>query len=370
MQKITAFLFFMLLTSTVEAQTKYHPELWIQGSGKAGFLIAHRSVMAHLIADHTYAGELGIVFQTRSRKHWNQAYNLPRVAVNAYVGTLGNNQLLGNSFGLYSCASMPLISKKWYEFSAKIGAGVAYMNKIYHEENNPWAIGVSTPINVMVVLGLESRFKIKNNSAITLALDATHFSNGATTVPNYGLNIPFLSLGYQHKIQEAKWETPTPTNTDSIPAPLKTYPLKRWEFGIMAIGSVKEIFPINQKKYTVLGLNLVARRFFNQKVGMEMSFDIFAKESIKKYRPEVEKTFGEIIQLGIYAGYILPFDKFHAIVGMGFYVRDKYQPQDMMYHRLGMRYVFKNGININLTLKSHWARADYVEYGIGYTFRK
>ena len=41
-----------------------------------------------------------------------------------------------------------------------------------------------------------------------------------------------------------------------------------------------------------------------------------------------------------------------------------------MYHRVGLRYVFANGININLVLKSHWARADYVEYGIGYTFKK
>ena len=54
------------------------------------------------------------------------------------------------------------------------------------------------------------------------------------------------------------------------------------------------------------------------------------------------------------------------VIGMGAYVRDKYKPNDKLYHRVGMRYVFDNGINLNLALKSHWARADYVEYGIGY----
>ena len=55
---------------------------------------------------------------------------------------------------------------------------------------------------------------------------------------------------------------------------------------------------------------------------------------------------------------------------MGIYLKDKYQPEDFLYHRVGMRYVFENGININLVLKSHWARADYTEFGIGYSFKR
>lgn len=379
MQKRLIFLLLILLgqntfgqdsiASTEIQKAQYKPELWIQGNLKGGFLIAHRSVMGHLVSQHAIAGEVGVVFQTRGRRYWNQAYKYPRIALNMYVGNLGHDDILGHSFGLYSCASMPLASKKWYEFSAKAGVGLVYMNKRYHQQNNPLNIGISTPINVLVLLGIESRFKIKNNSAITLSLDATHFSNGATTVPNFGLNLPFVSIGYQHKIQQSNWvnqngEVVSFDRTDVIPNQ------KRWEFGVMAIGSVKEIFPVNQKKYGIFGLNLIGRRFFNQKVGMEMSFDLMSNQSIRDFNAEIEKTFAEMLQLGVYTGYILPLDKFHAIVGMGVYVRDKYKPADLFYHRVGMRYVFKNGINMNLTLKSHWARADYVEYGIGYTFKK
>jgi hypothetical protein len=35
---------------------------------------------------------------------------------------------------------------------------------------------------------------------------------------------------------------------------------------------------------------------------------------------------------------------------------------------VGMRYRFDNGLLLNLVLKSHWAKADYVEWGVGYTF--
>ena len=54
---------------------------------------------------------------------------------------------------------------------------------------------------------------------------------------------------------------------------------------------------------------------------------------------------------------------------MGVYIKDKYQPEDYFYHRVGMRYYFKNGLNAQVVLKSHWARADYVEWGLGYTFK-
>jgi hypothetical protein len=53
---------------------------------------------------------------------------------------------------------------------------------------------------------------------------------------------------------------------------------------------------------------------------------------------------------------------------MGYYLRDKYKPEDFLYHRVGFRYYLKNGITVNCVLKSHWAKADYAEFGIGYTF--
>jgi hypothetical protein len=56
------------------------------------------------------------------------------------------------------------------------------------------------------------------------------------------------------------------------------------------------------------------------------------------------------------------------ILGMGVYLRDVYNPDGRLYHRIGMRYHATKHWSANLVLKSHWAKADYVEYGIGYTF--
>src|SRR5690606_2722068 len=132
-----------------------------------------------------------------------------------------------------------------------------------------------------------------------VSIDMTHFSNGATKMPNLGLNLPFLGLGYGYRISEG-------IDTNYVHAAYK----KSWQFGLMGIVSVKEIYPTGGRKYTVFNLNLVGRRFFKQRVGMEASFDVFSKQAVLGYHSDIRKTQAEIIQLGVFAGYILPMDKF------------------------------------------------------------
>jgi hypothetical protein len=241
-----------------------------------------------------------------------------------------------------------------------MGVGLAYASKIYDPEDSILilSMGVGSRLNALVQMGVSNQFFFGKHM-FSLALDMTHFSNGSTKVPNYGLNLPFISLGYGYRIKESSLDS---ISRNEVKRPY-------WEYGLMGIASVKQINPVGGKYYGCYGLNLVGRRFFNGKSGLEMSIDLFSKQAVLGYQPQIPKTQLDIIQLGLFAGYLMPFDKLHVIVGMGYYVRDKYQPEDPVYHRVGLRYVFKNGINANLVLKSHWARADYVEYGIGYTFR-
>lgn len=350
------FLTSLLWCSYSVAQKNY--DTWIEARGKAGFLAAHRSIMGHLPAEHAFAVEASYLLQTKGSKAWHKAYKYPVLGVTGFYGSVGNTKLLGTYFGSYAFINFPFISRKRYVFSGKVGAGLAYGNKPYDPETNILGMAVSTHVNALICFALESRINLGDHS-INVSLDMTHISNGATKVPNLGLNLPYVSMGYGYRIKRAVDTTFTTTN-------FKKY----WEFGAMLIGSVKEIYPENGPKYPVAGLNLVGRRYFRPRTGMEVSFDVIYKEAIMGFHPEVPKSSLDILQLGVFTGYILPLEKFHFMIGMGAYVRDKYRPEDFLYHRLGMRYVFNNGININLTLKSHWARADYVEYGIGYTFKR
>lgn len=114
----------------------------------------------------------------------------------------------------------------------------------------------------------------------------------------------------------------------------------------------------------------MGRRFFRPKTAMEVSVDVMYNSSIMNIHPDVPRRRDEIIQIGFFTGYVLPLDRFQFLLGMGIYARDKFVQDERFYHRLGIRYVLPKGLTFSVLLKSHWARADYVEYGIGYTFTK
>ena len=110
---------------------------------------------------------------------------------------------------------------------------------------------------------------IFNRNKISLGIDLTHFSNGAIKVPNLGVNLPYLSVGYARTIRK--------TQNDSLPHQ-NSVPFKKWLFGITAIGSAKEIFPTGQKKYPVYAFSAHFRWFDRPKVGFEGAFDIISKQ--------------------------------------------------------------------------------------------
>lgn len=353
--------FSFLLISLFSFQSYSQVDTWLDARGKAGFLVAHRSIMGHIATEHAFATELSFIKRGKGEKAWHEGYGYPTYGFTGFFGSTGNRELLGHTYGGYTFMSFPLIRYRSYTLSGKMGVGVGYTTKVYNPDDSLLilSIAIGSHLNAMVCLGLESRFEF-NDHSITVAADMTHFSNGASKVPNLGLNLPFLSLGYGYRIKKAV--------VDSVYShePFDPY----WQLGGVGILSSKEIFPTGGKRYPVYAASLIGRRYFKRNVGMELSFDFISKQAIMGYRTEIPKTQGEIIQLGLFAGYLLPLDHLHFVIGMGYYLKDKFQPEDPMYHRVGLRYIFKSGLNLNVVLKSHWARADYIEYGIGYTFNR
>ena len=325
---------------------------------KSGFLLGHRPIMGHLPQQHSFAGEISYVLRTNGQRDWHKAYKFPDMGITLFGGTVGNQKILGNYFGAYGFIQFPFIARKNFRFNGKLGSGLGLGTKQYDPVKNPKNVAMSTPVNALICLGVDARYFFKKNW-VSVGIDMTHFSNGAFKVPNLGLNLPYLSLGYGQFIRQ---QSETPQSIESVT------PQQKILYGATAIVSAKEVFPTGGKKYPVFALSLYARTFLKPRVGWELSLDLISKQAIFGYRPDIKKTQKDIFQLGIYAGHLLPLDRFHFVLGMGYYAIDKYQPEDAFYHRIGFRYYLKNGIQLNCVLKSHWARADYVEWGIGYCF--
>lgn len=343
-------------------QKKVQDEWSIQFKAKSGFLVAHRGTMGHMYRDNVMAGELSFYSRVTSR-NWSKQYKYPFAGITLFGSSLGNKEILGNAFGSYGFIEFPFNLSFRHVLTAKLGAGLGFLSRVYDPIKDPKNVAMSSHVNALICLGIQGRWYLTKKDVFTYGLDMTHLSNGATKVPNLGVNLPFISLGYARVIKAMEIDTITKYAYERTPF------FRSWSYSPIGIASFKENFPYGGKRYPVYAISNVFYKQFRPKVGMEIALDFISKQALFGYRDYIPKTQWSIFQIGTYLGYAIPLDKLRFVIGMGYYVKDRYDADDEFYHRVGMRYQAKNGLMLNLVLKSHWAKADYIEFGLGYTFK-
>jgi hypothetical protein len=63
------------------------------------------------------------------------------------------------------------------------------------------------------------------------------------------------------------------------------------------------------------------------------------------------------------------FDKLLISIQNGFYTRNEYKEYGLLYHRFSIKRTFNDKWIANIGLKSHFAVAEYVEFGVGYKIK-
>ena len=164
-----------------------------------GTLAAHRGSMADLPEQLAWASEFSLFKHLHQQDSWVEDYKDPTVGATLFIGSVGNNNVLGRFAALYGFSELPLLSLKHFELSWKFGTGLAVTNRKFDPIFNPDNIAIGSHLNMMIVMALKAQYRNKKSS-YSLGLDITHFSNSAFQVPNLGLNVPYLSLGYSRKI--------------------------------------------------------------------------------------------------------------------------------------------------------------------------
>ena len=327
---------------------------------KVGYLAAHHAGMAHLAQHVAFATELSYVKKLNGEQIWHSYYRQPVVGGTLFVGSVGNNEVLGRFVGLYGFAEMPLVKYKNYRMDWKFGTGLGYTNRPYDPVLNPKNVAIGSHVNAMMCFALKQTFAFEQ-SAITLAMDMTHFSNGAFKVPNLGINLPFVSIGYQYFLPEKIFK---------VKSNEMLFDYKHWQPSVSGMLSCKETMPIGGKKYPVYAGSLSIRNYFSPKSGFELNLDIISKQALLNYEPMVAKSQMDILQVGISAAYLLPLNRFNFVYGLGVYVRDRYRAEGPLYIRLGCRYYVSKSMSAFFGLKTHYAKADYLEFGLTYHFKK
>lgn len=334
-----------------------------------GYIVPHTSQMVHLIQGHAYGFFTSYYKPVNNTKMWHSAYNFPEQGVDfGYINT-GNLRQLGSQFALKYWLDLPLNrsridlnpeSKNGYRHWIGLGLGVGYTTRIWDLETNHQSAVLGSQINASLNLQYAMRLFDFNRGEVRFGLRISHFSNGAFQLPNLGTNNAALFLAYHFRSTEGQNLIP-----QEIIIP------EKHRFTIAASGGLKEIPPPTGKKFGVGVLSLLAEKRISYKSSFGIGTDVFYNSSLhelmeRKEEGKVNKSMA--LQNGWLVSYTMHFDDFELKMQQGVYVLDHWKVDGTFYHRFGLRYRINEHVFASVMLKTHFAKADYGEFGMGYAF--
>ena len=360
--KVKFLLFFLIILSRyfVLSQNSIGYEL----GSRIGVLIPHRPIIKHLPSENIKGIDFSIFKVVSGQKKWHKIYNSPKIGLTFYHSNLGNKEVLGNTTGITSWMDIPFINNKDHRFGLNLRLGLSSVSKPFDLITNPSNVAISSRWNCLAIGGLQYQFKW-NSVSLGTRLELTHLSNAAFEAPNLGLNMYQASLTLGYNFNENKLDLElirnVKTNKDSINKELN------FIYFIGFIGR-KQLFNYLSQNFNIHGGTVAYQHIFSLPVGVEIGFDLMQNNSDVKLIEEKGLLVDKVLKTGVYLGYVVTFENLHFIVAMGHYAFDRFNLNDKLYHRVGLRYTFLNRFVLNTTLKSHWGNADYLELGLGMRF--
>jgi hypothetical protein len=249
-------------------------------------------------------------------------------------------------------------------FSFRIGTGLVHHFNPFRLKENTKNLMLGSRFAFVMHSQLNYSFRGKSWNGMQLGLGLTHFSNGAFAQPNSGINVFFLSAGYYLFRKEADKATPILFNENE----------NRFEKGFSGLFAtsfaIVERSPADKIKYGVFQVygkgSYRVGRYSSINIGLEGKHNGAVKSSINE-NPELGRS---ALTMGLPIGHELHISRISLITEFGFYLYKKHTLHPATYQRYGLRHYWKGGFHTGVYLQTHRAKAECIEWAIGYKFVK
>lgn len=349
---------------TGKAQSVKRPFI-VEPKIQTGMILPFYEALSYLIKDDIYAFDLSVSFPTSGEEFWDKLYRYPRPGIGYSYWNLGNNQVLGKGHTLYCFINIPILKKnEKFSVNYQISAGTAYLTKIFDPQENHLNRAIGSHYNIYMRLGIDTKIKLTPVSELVLEMGATHFSNGKTRSPNYGINAGTISVGLNYLIKSTEVKS---RNEPEIPDIDKIFVQS-----VSYSAGTKVYDNLLGNRYFVSSFSYNIEKAINQKrrlgLGADISYDgsISEARAVEKGKPDSD--FNDLIRIGLHSSYSIRYKRLVAGIQVGHYVYSKHKVLTSVYNKLSVQYLITDHLTGNVSIKSHWAKADCLLWGIGYSW--
>ncbi|UCE70017.1 MAG: acyloxyacyl hydrolase [Flavobacteriaceae bacterium] len=323
--------------------------------------------------ENGYGGlEVRYAWQSRDDEIWGK-YGYPSYGVGLYSGFLGDPEIFGNPNAVFGFINFPISNPaRRNQFNIEPSLGLTYNLEPFDPENNPLNDAIGARMAVYFNLNFGWAYRWTPQMDITYGIDFSHFSNGRSFTPNWGLNMLGINVGlryhynadqdrnyigmYPEGMLQSRYMRSEKTPNEKVE--------KNQSVNVyFALGTVQtEEGAGTDTRYGTFSLVLDYQHKFNNMHSVSAGLDYFVDNSVKETYPQGN---GKNSLVGIHAGYDFMFWRLTTLVHGGTYITDKLGKEDL-FLRPAIRYNINKWAYAQVGLKTIGFAADWVEFGIGF----
>lgn len=343
---------------------------WDAGA-EYGRIFKHSEKIAFSIPDHTYGVGVNFQYQTFGKKEWHQHHGYPLMGACIQYVNFGDPEVLGHAVALFPNITLKIADRPRWMVHFRLGSGLAWLNRPYDRLTNPDNNSIGSRLNNATSIRLVAGAPLSPRWAVFAGASFTHFSNGASQMPNLGINVPAISTGIRY--------TPEPLGKEQLTRwPETRRPPRRWGGqGYLAMAYKETSFPGAAKwpvySGSAAGLFRVSK-VQNLILGMEYEYHpsifhfsrhTFSARSTQEARQDAARWM-------VFLANEWMFGNTGLLIQAGYYVSGQsYLVPFPLYNKLGLRYYFPPAgrpatqFFAGIYLKSHIITAEYISIGMG-----
>ncbi|WP_034043217.1 acyloxyacyl hydrolase [Wocania ichthyoenteri] len=329
-----------------------------------GNIALHNNDILHLIKGHPEGYILSWNKKTYGFNDWEQRYNYPDYGISFAYQNL-KNDVLGNVSSLYAHYNFYFLKRN---IMLRIGQGIAYTENPYHKENNfrNIAFGSKLMSSTYVMINYKKE-RIIDRFGLQAGFSLIHYSNANVKAPNTSINSLTFNLGVTYSLDDEtlEYQNTLDENHEKFTQPIK--------YNIAFRSGVNQSDVVGSGQFPFYIFSAYADKRIHHKSALQFGTDVFFSNFLKEliyYKsvafPE-ENVDGDedYKRIGVFTGHELFINKTSLITQLGYYVYYPFDFEGRTYFRVGLKRYFNDKWFGALTLKSHGAKAEAVEFGIG-----
>lgn len=277
-----------------------------------------------------------------------------------------NGPGMGNIYSLYAYFDRPLFTLGHFSFGYSGEFGLGFMfNRLYNPATNPWNVIISSPVNAHISLGLQAQYAFSSRYDVGIGFFFNHYSNGAVTFPNFGLNAFELALRVGMKTQRSMKSLPKEPEDDGFK--------RGFQFAVQISGGImsneasylktlEETGTWVNDRYFKYSFQVNAFYRYSRSMASGLGFDLY----VTPFCDKVAESDGQglkydPVSVGISALHEFSYRRFSLMVGVGRYLHhnDGIEQDQVWYQMVTLKYYFPKWADmyLGIVLKAHRFRA-------------